>query len=236
MFQAGRFLGRNLVTIAALGVAVSTAQADIVYDVNLQVGAGSVTGFIQTDGFLGTLPFTAPSLAGPATHIIDFQLTLNNGFHTVTISHATVAYGSDMGFPFLVFTDNALQFTFNFIPGPILMNQFGFYQNSADLFFDAIGGDTGPLIGQQSMGIVIPGDPVVATYFPHGGTIDIGVVAVPAPALGSGFPGLLLLIMALRRRCTNFRPCFSTPSIHARLSRYVEKRFRQRWSRPFQMC
>ena len=56
--------------VAALALLVAApAKADIIYGVNLQVGStGSVTGYIRTDGFLGTIP---PVNFG-GTHVMGF--------------------------------------------------------------------------------------------------------------------------------------------------------------------
>jgi hypothetical protein len=53
--------------------AIRPSRADIVYNVNLQVGVGSVTGTITTDGLIGSLAFG---------NITDWNLTLSNGFST----------------------------------------------------------------------------------------------------------------------------------------------------------
>lgn len=61
---------RNLLALAALVIAISpmtTNAASIVYDINRTIGAGTVTGFVQTDGTLGVLS---------APNITDWSLTL----------------------------------------------------------------------------------------------------------------------------------------------------------------
>ena len=60
------------VTVAVFAFAF-TARADITYTINDTVGAGTVTGTITTDGFLGTLA---------TSDIIDWNLVLTNGFGT----------------------------------------------------------------------------------------------------------------------------------------------------------
>src|ERR1035438_6377087 len=66
---------RKLKCTFALAVAIALAPAalkasDITYAVNETVGAGSVTGFITTDGAIGVLG---------TVDIVDWNLTLNDG-------------------------------------------------------------------------------------------------------------------------------------------------------------
>lgn len=76
--MATRSLGRLVtrlrvpMTMAVFAFAF-TARADITYTINDTVGAGTVTGTITTDGFLGTLA---------TSDIIDWNLVLTNGFGT----------------------------------------------------------------------------------------------------------------------------------------------------------
>ena len=110
-------------TIVALASAVAVcsitaSKADIIYDVNLQVGAtGSVTGYIQTDGFLGFIPDPTGShfIAGIETHITNFNLLLNDGIKTYTVfdnpnQFDAVNYESEVGFAGLQFTSTGLFF------------------------------------------------------------------------------------------------------------------------------
>jgi hypothetical protein len=71
------FLAAVLLTICA-----TSANASIIYNVNRTIDAGSVTGFIETDGTLGTLgsanitnwilTITAPNIGGGTPSVIDF--------------------------------------------------------------------------------------------------------------------------------------------------------------------
>jgi hypothetical protein len=76
---------RNLLTLGALLLLMSpiaAGAAPIIYDVDRTIGAGTVTGFVQTDGTLGvlntvnitdwTLNLTAPNLLGGSPDVIDF--------------------------------------------------------------------------------------------------------------------------------------------------------------------
>lgn len=66
--------GRSLALLAlALGTASLCSAATITYDVNLTIGAGSVTGDIVTDGTIGGLV---------AANIVDWNLLLNDGTYT----------------------------------------------------------------------------------------------------------------------------------------------------------
>ena len=56
-----------LIGIAVVGLTVTSANASLIYLVNRTVGAGSVSGFIETDGTLGVLQ---------TGNIIDWVLTL----------------------------------------------------------------------------------------------------------------------------------------------------------------
>jgi hypothetical protein len=60
-----------LLLFAAIG-APTVAKADVAYAVDETVGAGSATGFITTNGTIGTLD---------SADILDWNLTLNDGTH-----------------------------------------------------------------------------------------------------------------------------------------------------------
>jgi hypothetical protein len=57
-------------TMALLLSVVLCSAATITYDVNRTIGAGSVTGFVETDGTIGVLS---------ASNILDWNLVLNEG-------------------------------------------------------------------------------------------------------------------------------------------------------------
>jgi len=78
----------------------SHANATLVYNVNRTIGAGTVTGFIETNGTLGTLDsmditnwmltLTAPNLTGGSPDVIDFASDLQTTiFGTATTATAT---------------------------------------------------------------------------------------------------------------------------------------------------
>ena len=75
-------------TVLVLGA--SAAQADIIYDIDRTIGAGTVTGTMTTDGTLGVLAFdnfldftviiTAPDIAGGAPQVVD-----DDGFNLLSV-------------------------------------------------------------------------------------------------------------------------------------------------------
>jgi hypothetical protein len=99
---------RKSLSIIAILLAVIAAPAvlradDIVYTVNQMVGPGSVTGFITTDGTIGTLS---------STNILDWNLTLNDGHGDVSdlipSNSAVGSRGTD-----LTASSSDLMFNFN---------------------------------------------------------------------------------------------------------------------------
>ena len=82
------------------------ANASVIYNVDRTVGAGTVTGFIETDGTLGplasgdiidwVLTLTAPNLAGGSPDVINFA-TANN---TQISGTATTATSTQLLFDF----------------------------------------------------------------------------------------------------------------------------------------
>ena len=63
-------------TFGLLLTAVVLSAAPITYNVDLTIGAGSVTGFIETDGTIGTLS---------SSNILNWDLLLNDGTTTFTL-------------------------------------------------------------------------------------------------------------------------------------------------------
>jgi hypothetical protein len=107
---------RKSLSIIAVLFAVITAPAvlradDIVYTVNQMVGPGSVTGFITTDGTIGSLH---------ATDILDWNLTLNDGHGDIanlTSSNSFVqGHGSVLAGAGSNLTASSSDLMFNFDP------------------------------------------------------------------------------------------------------------------------
>jgi len=89
---------------AVVLAAVTCSAGNITYNVNRSIGPGSVTGYIQTDGSIGTLT---------SGDIVNWNLTLNDGTNTFVINGGnSVAYtqGADL-------TASATLLVFNFSGG-----------------------------------------------------------------------------------------------------------------------
>ena len=95
----------TVVLFAVVAAPAALRADDIIYTVNQPVGPGSVTGFITTDGTIGTLS---------STDIVDWNLTLNDGYgNTVDLipSNSTVGNtGTDL-------TASSSDLMFNFSGG-----------------------------------------------------------------------------------------------------------------------
>ncbi|MBA3032319.1 MAG: PEP-CTERM sorting domain-containing protein [Gammaproteobacteria bacterium] len=99
---------KRLIATVLLIAASATVNASITYDINRTIGAGTVTGFIETDGTLGvlgianitdfTLTLNSPNLYGGSPQVIDFALST----HTAMWGTALQATGSSLVFDFSV--------------------------------------------------------------------------------------------------------------------------------------
>ena len=95
-----------VVTGGLLLCSAPVASATIIYDVNRTIGAGTVTGFIETNGTLGVLvstditnwvlTLTAPNLLGGSPDVIDFATQTS----TVVFGTATTATLTQLLFDF----------------------------------------------------------------------------------------------------------------------------------------
>lgn len=106
---------RILLLIAAIGAATSV-RADITYTVTEMVGGGTATGFITTDGTIGTLA---------QANILDWSFTLNDGTNPAFDLLGPLESGSNSGV-FLVGSDltaTSTQLSFNFSATGILLFQ-----------------------------------------------------------------------------------------------------------------
>lgn len=98
--------------LAAIVVALSAsvASANIVYNVNRSIGAGSVVGTIETDGTLGTLS---------SANIVDWTFTLTSA--SLTLGSPSVITMAGGGLTFEVgglFSATAFDLTFDFSGAP----------------------------------------------------------------------------------------------------------------------
>ena len=185
-----------LVGLAFLGT-VGTANASIIYDVNRVIGAGTVTGFIETDGTLGTLSsgnitdwvftLTAPNLRGGSPDVIDFatanQTLIQGTAVTASPSQLTFDFDITPGLHFL-FLQGTFPFNFYCL---INTNGCGNSANPAEVMGFGVSTTAAQFIGQTG---VLP----FAT-----------VASVPEPStlllFGVGLIGLAF--MRRRKRPTN---------------------------------
>jgi hypothetical protein len=152
------------------------ARADIVYNVNLQVGVGSVTGTITTDGLIGSLAFG---------NITDWNLTLSDGFVQSTLNSGNS--GDFLAGPGLVASSTGLFFDFN----TATVLEFVQSVNSNLLCFQGVAPcpPIGPPTPIMTISLRVAPDDVIVSPNP---SPEIGLAAVPAPIAGAGLPGLIL--------------------------------------------
>jgi len=169
----------------------STAvNAAIVYNVNRTIGAGTVTGFIETDGTIGllasanitdwVLTLTAPNLEGGSSDIIDFA----NNTTSLVVGSALSASSTALTFDFTIAgSQNAL-----YLQG----SSGNFYCiDTADRFCDF---GSGEWIGKDA------DTSGVTEFASQDQIIDIAVAAVPVPAAAWLFGSGLLCLAGVARR------------------------------------
>jgi len=96
------------VGLAMMGMAGAANAVPITYELNRVIGAGTVTGFIETDGTLGVLStinitdwvltLTAPDLLGGSPDVIDFatQIVTNIGGMATTATSTGLFFDFDL--------------------------------------------------------------------------------------------------------------------------------------------
>ncbi|MBY8974940.1 VPLPA-CTERM sorting domain-containing protein [Rhodobacteraceae bacterium NNCM2] len=169
-------------SLSALPAAAAT------YNVNLSIGAGSVTGTIETDGTLGVLA---------TGNITDWELALFDGVDNFTLfgdgsandNSQFVVVGSNL-------TATVNEIVFDFTPGTGLALFQAPTTGSGQTFFCIEGGLCGA--GAQSLTVLAGTTFSNAVSSPQTGTVTIGTVsAVPLPTgaalLLTGLAGFAVL-------------------------------------------
>jgi hypothetical protein len=157
------------------------SKADIIYDVNLTIGAGTVTGTITTDGALGVLS---------SLDITNFHLVLSEGALSFTLTSAGGFSVENIRGTAVTATAAGLFFNLNSTGNPA-----DFIFNTSQLAFVCWNGangncNNGPV--SASYFEIAPDDRIVVQGT---GNIRIGVAsasAVPGPIAGAGLPGLIM--------------------------------------------
>jgi hypothetical protein len=104
-------MGKSLWIICILCAAIAAPaflRADTVYNVNQSIGSGSATGFITTDGSIGTLTLA---------NIVGWDLTLNDGTNVTDLipSNSSVFFGNhDLGVGNVDVTATSQNLMFNY--------------------------------------------------------------------------------------------------------------------------
>ena len=184
-------LNQTLLAMAIAGGLASAggAKADIVYNVNLKIGAGGDAGTITTDGKIGVIGATdivSWNLTGTGNGGASF--TFNPQDSVVEVGNNTDIFNPDAGTPDLTATANDIYFNFNGTDGGYL----GFqtppaYGGEVYMSFGANGNQEDTFTGEA----------FVPVYYSYSSTVtsaesgnQIIATAVPEPAtwgwIGSG--------------------------------------------------
>ena len=145
----------DVITLDTLAPTVTISGVPYIFNVNLTVGTGTVTGWIQTDGRLGTLS---------KADITNSSVVLTDGSHTTTITGAQPfnVSGTDL-------TETANGIFFNFA------GQNGTVGTSTLGFEDTTGGISGH---PSTISLNIPGDPSSPMWAAESGNVEIAQASV----------------------------------------------------------
>ncbi len=96
----------KVIKLAVVGLLFCSlaAQAQIIYQVDRTVGAGTIKGFIETDGTTGPLD---------RSHIRSWSFDANDGTDVISISSASGGFLQGTGWSYLSATDSELLFDFD---------------------------------------------------------------------------------------------------------------------------
>jgi hypothetical protein len=159
---------------SAMAICSATlSKADIIYDVNLTVGAGSATGFIETDGTTGALA---------DGNFKDWSLLLNDGSKTATLQPANSNPFTVMG----TLTANTAALFFDFSGAASFHFNGKGVPSPGELVFCAL---SSFCPSKPAIALIVDGD---AAVFSTVASANLEVAtAVPGPIAGAGLPGLI---------------------------------------------
>jgi hypothetical protein len=190
-----RLLG--LVCVFAMGF---TARADISYNVSRTVGAGTVTGFIETDGTAGILN---------TSNILDWNLVVTSGGQTLNLTgplsgNSSNVLGSSLGND-LTATPSNLLFNFGSADaGYLLFQTNGLFGSGAQYYCDAATNQNFVCAAGEDLVPVSAFDPSYDPSGPLQGNQIIGSVAGGTVTPEPGYWALLSVAVAgliwLKRR------------------------------------